>query len=91
MKKNIIFIVLDVIALIVFVIIWFLLCFLSGYLSSNANHNLDIWILYSITVILHFSLMYFVYKNWFIKLNFLWYSIISIIVYLIIAFVLNNY
>jgi len=91
MKKNIIFIALDVITFIVFAIVWFLLCFSLGYLSSSANHNFEIWILYSITVILHFALMYFIYKNWFIKLNFLWYSIISILVYLLIAFVLNNY
>ena len=91
MKKSVIFVLSSIITLIVFLFVWLLSCFLLGYISSNSNHNFEIWVLYAITVMLHFGVMSFIYKNWFVKLSFKWYLSISIIVYVLIAFVLNNY
>lgn len=86
--KNIGFVFVNIFLLAVITISWYLICFLLGY-ASNLNYQKEILIAYLISIFVHSSSVYIVYRLDKNKTPFKkWIMIINIPLYVLLAWYL---
>jgi len=88
--KKIVFLGIDIIILFVMLIIWFLICFMLGY-ASNSNYQLQVWTAYFIAIIIHFLIMFLLYRKFYLNDLNIWYLLFNIPLYFIAAWYFYNY
>jgi len=88
--KSIKYISLNIITFIILIIIWFFSCFLLGFASNSTEHQRSIWILYLITVVIHFIINYIIYLKFFTSINTI-FIILSFTMYVLTAWYFYNY
>ena len=88
--KSIKYISLNVITFVILIIIWFFSCFLLGYASNSTEHQKSIFILYLITIVVHFVINYIIHLKFFTSINSS-FIILSLIMYTLTAWYFYNY
>jgi hypothetical protein len=88
MKSILKFIFINIILLFFLISIWFFACFLLGYASNSEKHQGKIWVLYFITISLHFISSIIILKRnfknlsvFYLLLNFLLYALTTVYLY----------
>ncbi len=74
---------ISIVILIILLIVWFFSCFLLGYASNSENHQREIWMLYVVTVLVHFLIIRIIYKKWFSQSLNTGYMLINILMYIV--------
>ncbi len=88
MKSILKYIFVDMLLMLVFIVFWYFSCFLLGYASNSEKYQYEIWIFYSIIILLHFILSLIILKR---KSLSFFYVLINLIVYIILTIYLYNY